>query len=605
MNVKQFKRRWLNSKVEPELFYLPVKKEKEEEPVYSLRIWCKTFAWRVDNKIVTIQRNDIACYAMFVIIDKNRGTIYRSYTYKYIHNVSLPEGEYKLRWIIVHPLPLRNSYVSNGAYVNNRWYDFRVTNRGQFEILENEPNVITASGSLLTIWQPSSVWKTHVYINDDIKIPCVKPKYLPRGVTRPRNWVYTPDGTSDSATFRRLYDYNVEIEEDYWGAFVADIYLDNELLVKGLLIGDNIDHTWQTNPLTYNRRIKHEEYDYVNINQEVNTWIGDTYCRVHPIHGYINSKITSTVAPGYFDNKLELDFKYTASFKAHLGNLFYANKITEVPNAYYKWIPLYAYHLNSLYIHGQPTHEHDNSEQNLDVSLIVDENTFNCAFSNDAFYDGNRVGYYPTQIMAENLLENGEYSVGLTARPYSPGTITYEAILFDHVNTHIVLVEMYWAPHEYVTDYTVSGMTAHDVLISKSEMSSYINTYFYDANEETMEDVKKKIEANVNHALYSNDYDILIDENSDVLQQWIYESEIYKNNEYAKHIYDAKDNIEKLVSKGWYRPYSRIQRPTLYGTTIYYEENYGYTAYIAGWTTISCTDDWETYFDDPNVIIIE
>lgn len=31
MNVKQFKRRWLNSKVEPELFYLPVKKEETDE----------------------------------------------------------------------------------------------------------------------------------------------------------------------------------------------------------------------------------------------------------------------------------------------------------------------------------------------------------------------------------------------------------------------------------------------------------------------------------------------------------------------------------------------------------------------------------------------
>ena len=105
MNVKQFKRRWLQSKIEPELFYLPISKKilTEIEVFIGIRHYCEfdlsTIKWTNANQVmyshivVKNEEGNIVFNSTFasVLFD-----LFINESFKYSHHVYLTHSSISL-----------------------------------------------------------------------------------------------------------------------------------------------------------------------------------------------------------------------------------------------------------------------------------------------------------------------------------------------------------------------------------------------------------------------------------------------------------------------------------------------------------------------------
>lgn len=103
MNTKQFKRRWVNSKIEPELFYVPIKKE-EEVRIYINKKAPKYYdfyehKWVRDN-------NYFAVDGIIAIKNKKGKIVYitpdiQHYT-MWQESIILPKGKYFIKYLVAN-----------------------------------------------------------------------------------------------------------------------------------------------------------------------------------------------------------------------------------------------------------------------------------------------------------------------------------------------------------------------------------------------------------------------------------------------------------------------------------------------------------------------
>ena len=118
MNVKQFKRRWLQSKIEPELFYLPISKKilTEIEVFIGIRHYCEfdlsTIKWTNANQVM---------YSHIVVKNEEGNIVFNS------TNQDISTG-YRFKLLIPSSSEKIHIFVKiiSGAVIDNIWHDIEI-----------------------------------------------------------------------------------------------------------------------------------------------------------------------------------------------------------------------------------------------------------------------------------------------------------------------------------------------------------------------------------------------------------------------------------------------------------------------------------------------
>lgn len=147
MTIKQFKKRWVRSMVEPELIYMPV--EEKKDGILQLGIY-SYIGYNYDTKQYITTRGTVAINGTVVILNSANKIVYNS---KNINNgqsshvVELPYGKYKVKIISAY-----------GAKADNEWRT----------IVINKSRIIM---SIILPW--TSFYKVEGWLEHKIKDLCV------------------------------------------------------------------------------------------------------------------------------------------------------------------------------------------------------------------------------------------------------------------------------------------------------------------------------------------------------------------------------------------------------------------------------------------------
>lgn len=152
MNIKQFKKRWLMSKIEPELFYMPAGKKEKEVKYVSISIrFIMSNKYDLGTKdFMPLTQEDISnydyqnCSCGCVIKTSKEEIVYlrrSTYSYHYLRNIKC--GKYSIKILL-----------SNQAEIDNKWIDFEITeednNNTKIFVLSPQNNLFKTKSSLLS-----------------------------------------------------------------------------------------------------------------------------------------------------------------------------------------------------------------------------------------------------------------------------------------------------------------------------------------------------------------------------------------------------------------------------------------------------------------------
>lgn len=202
MDIKEFRRRLINYYVHPELFLVPVKKKEE---LFQIRF--EFYAQEFDTST-----NDFSCegtysgYAMIIIINLNNNKKYRFSSMASFKSVLIPSGDYKFKYIAVKG--------SNGTRVDNVWHYFKITPDGEIEISTSSFGVICYDSKTLRVYLPISVWKFHIYYDENEEVPYVTSENV--------------RGTSSNGYTADQFQVFCEQHFSFKGCLMYDAWLDDE-----------------------------------------------------------------------------------------------------------------------------------------------------------------------------------------------------------------------------------------------------------------------------------------------------------------------------------------------------------------------------------------
>jgi len=227
LNVKQFKRRWLNSKIEPEMFYMPVKKREIKTPEFLINFYFfqQVYDTNTQQKSIDPTLRDSA-YVTIIIINTETNAKYRNNGNSSRISVLLPVGKYKFKYISVKQC---------GSRVNDKWYFFKINNNGEIVFSEPTFDVVLKNNRDLYIYVDISIWKFHIYYDNDVKVPFCKDQ-AESGEGRQ----YYPDNKGNLPS---LLPMNETVSYSFKGCMVYDAWLDDQKIVAHKLYAPTYYHT--------------------------------------------------------------------------------------------------------------------------------------------------------------------------------------------------------------------------------------------------------------------------------------------------------------------------------------------------------------------------
>ena len=109
MTIKQFKKRWLMSKIKPELFYMPV--NKKETGIGRLVVWFYKYnTFNIDTEVFSTTGRTEFISAIAIVKNENGDVVYKTDGYSYSIITELPLGTYYVKIVSAYGVVLDEAF---------------------------------------------------------------------------------------------------------------------------------------------------------------------------------------------------------------------------------------------------------------------------------------------------------------------------------------------------------------------------------------------------------------------------------------------------------------------------------------------------------------